>query len=63
MPIQIHTISAERSSRALAHQEVFESLTVPRSLAIPPTEIPPYPREWCDGAASGKYSHIPSYMG
>ena len=32
-------------------------------MAIPQTEIASYPREWHDGAASGKYNHIPTYMG
>ena len=51
------------SSRAAAHCEALESPLAPRSLAIPQGEIASYPREWRDGARSGKYSYIPSYQG
>ena len=57
-------IDAEaESSRAAARREALESPLAPRSLAIPQSEIASYPREWCNGARSGKYSFIPSYQG
>ena len=37
--------------------------SAPQSMAIPQTEIAGYPQEWHDGTTSGKYSHIPTYMG
>ena len=51
------------SSRAAARREALESPLAPQSLAIPQSEITSYPREWRDGARSGKYSYIPSYQG
>ena len=51
------------SSRAAARREALESPLAPQSLAIPQSEIASYPREWRDGARSGKYSYIPSYQG
>ena len=51
------------SSRAAAHREALESPLAPRSVAIPQSEITSYPREWRNGARSGKYSYIPSYQG
>ena len=57
----IHT--GNENARIMAHRLALESPTVPRPLAIPHTEIASYPREWRDGACSGKYSYIPSYMG
>ena len=57
------TNRAPENPRILARCQALESPTVPQSSAIPQTEIASYPREWRDGAASGKYSHIPTYMG
>ena len=51
------------SSRAAARCEALESPLAPRSSAIPQSEIASYPREWHDGAHSGRYSYIPSYQG
>ena len=51
------------SSRVAACREALESPLAPRSLAISESEIASYPREWRDGARSGKYSYIPSYQG
>ena len=51
------------SSRAAACHEALESPLAPRSMAIPQGEIASYPREWHDGARSGKYSYIPPYQG
>ena len=49
--------------RAEACRQVLESPLAPQSLAIPQSKIASYPREWHDGARSGKYSDIPSYQG
>ena len=57
------TGSVLENPRILARRQALESPTAPRSTAIPPTEIASYPQEWHDGACSGKYSYIPSYMG
>ena len=43
-------------------QSLVSSLA-PQSSAIPQSKITSYPREWRDGACSGKYSYIPSYQG
>ena len=51
------------SSRAVARREALESPLAPRSSAVPQGEIASYPREWRDGARSGRYSYIPSYQG
>ena len=51
------------SLRAAARREALDSPLAPRSSAIPQEEIASYPREWHDGARSGKYSYIPSYQG
>ena len=51
------------NSRAAARRQALESPLAPQSLAIPQSEIASYPREWRDGARSGKYSYIPSYQG
>ena len=53
----------EETSRAMAHRQALESPLAPQSLAIPQSEIASYPREWCDGTCSCKYSYIPSYQG
>ena len=50
-------------SRVMARRQLLESLLAPRSTAIPQQEIASYPREWREGARSGKYSYIPSYQG
>ena len=55
--------SIPENPRILARHQALESPTVPQSSAIPQTEIASYQREWHDGACSGKYSYIPSYMG
>ena len=47
----------------MARRQLMESLLAPKSTAIPQQEIASYPQEWCDGACSSKYSHIPSYQG
>ena len=47
--------------RAAARRQALESPLAPLSSAIPQSEIASYPREWHDGARSGKYSYIPSY--
>ena len=51
------------SSRAAACRQALESPLAPQSLAIPQSKITSYPREWRNGARSGKYSYIPSYQG
>ena len=51
------------NSRAAARRQALESPLAPQSLAIPQSEIASYPREWHNGARSGKYSYIPSYQG
>ena len=48
------------NSRAAACCQALESPLAPQSLAIPQSKIVSYPREWRDGAHSGKYSYIPS---
>ena len=55
--------SVPGNPRILARRQAPESPIIPRSMAIPQSEITSYPREWCDGTHSGKYSYIPSYMG
>ena len=50
-------------SRVMARRQLMESPLAPRSTAIPQHEIASYPREWREGARSGKYSFIPSYQG
>ena len=51
------------NSRAAARHQALESPLAPQTSAIPQSEIASYPREWRDGARSGKYSYIPSYQG
>ena len=53
---------APENPRILACRQALESL-MPQPSAIPQTEIASYPQEWRDGARSGKYSYILSYMG
>ena len=61
-PSRMFDAEAE-NSRAAAHCQALESPLAPQNLAIPQSEIASYPREWHDGACSGKYSYIPSYQG
>ena len=58
-----HPASPPIVSRVMACRQALESPLAPRSTAIPETEIASYPKEWHDGAHSGKYSFIPSYQG
>ena len=53
----------EETSRAAARRQALESPLAPQTSAIPQSEIASYPREWCDGACTRRYSHIPSYQG
>ena len=53
----------QENPRILAHHQALESPLAPQPSAIPQNEIASYPRKWRDGACSGKYSYIPSYMG
>ena len=58
------TYGGPENPRVLARRQALEeSPSVPRSSAIPQTEIASYPQEWCDDACSSKYSYIPSYQG
>ena len=61
--ISHHPASPNRVSRVMACHQLMESPLAPKSTAIPQQEIASYPREWRDGARSGKYSHIPTYQG
>ena len=61
-PEQAGAAEAE-NSRAAACRQALESPLAPQSSAIPQSKIASYPREWRDGARSGKYSYIPSYQG
>ena len=51
------------NSRAAARCQALESPLAPQTTAIPQSKIASYPREWRNGARSGKYSYIPSYQG
>ena len=62
VPSRLFDAEAE-NSRAAACRQALESPLAPQSSAIPQSEIASYPREWRDGARSGKYSYIPSYQG
>ena len=61
-PSRMFDAEAE-NSRATARRQALESPLAPQTSAIPQSEIASYPREWHDGACSGKYSYIPSYQG
>ena len=61
-PSRMFDAEAE-NSRAAARRQALESPLAPQTSAIPQSEIASYPREWRNGAHSGKYSYIPSYQG
>ena len=61
-PSRMFDAEAE-NSRAAARHQALESPLAPQTSAIPQSEITSYPREWCDGTRSGKYSYSPSYQG
>ena len=62
-PEQVSLDAEVENSRAAARCQALESPLAPQSSAIPQSEIASYPREWRDGARSGRYSYIPSYQG
>ena len=53
---------AMENARVFARRQALETPTAPHFGAIPDITIASYPQEWHDGAHSGKYCTIPSYM-